>query len=84
MSKGLPELFRVPVTHDLASRFGEYLASDVYLRSYANTEHWVKREEMNRSAFRVEGFHHFVAVICCWTLLKREFILLTHLLETSK
>jgi len=65
MSKGLPELFKVPVNHDLASRFREYLTSDVYLRSYANTEHWENREEMNRSAFSVEGFHRLVAAICC-------------------
>jgi SAM-dependent methyltransferase len=55
MSRELSDLFRVPVNHDLASRFGEYLASDVYLQSYAKTEHWKKREERNRSAFRVEG-----------------------------
>lgn len=63
MSRGLPELFRVPVNHDLASRFGEYLASDIYVRSYANTEHWKKREEMNRSAFRVEGNEICVEIV---------------------
>jgi hypothetical protein len=63
MSKRLPEPFRVPVNHDLALRFGEFLASAVYLRSYAKTEHWKKREQMNRSAFRVEGNEICVEIV---------------------